>query len=126
MVKASPEQSSGPLERQSRPPADAPAGTHASTHFDRFERRHFELWGITFFLLFVLAVVFAWISWDTIRWLPSQYKALPIGLVILVTLFGIYAWRRAQELSELRGLIRGLENARPGRQPTSNSISCSR
>jgi PAS domain S-box-containing protein len=109
MAKASPEPSSGPAERQSESPSAAPAKTHASSQFDHFERRHFELWGITFFLLFVLAVVFAWMSWDPIRSLPWYFKTRPFLLVILVGLFGAYAWRRAQELSELRGLLRGLE-----------------
>ncbi|MGA2484312.1 MAG: PAS domain S-box protein [Candidatus Acidiferrales bacterium] len=121
MVKASSEHSSSALERQGKPPADSPAGTNASSHFDRFERRHFELWGITFFLLFVLTIVFAWVSWGTIRSLPSRYEALPIGLVVLVGLFGAYAWRRAQELSELRGLIRGLEQ-REARPPSDQQL----
>ena len=64
---------------------------------------------MTFLLLVVLAVVFAWISWGTIRSLARHYEALPIGLVVLVALFGIYAWKRTQEISELRGLVRGLE-----------------
>jgi PAS domain S-box-containing protein len=30
-------------------------------------------------------------------------------LVVLVALFGMYAWKRTQEISELRGLVRGIE-----------------
>ena len=36
--------------------------------------------------------------------------ALPIGLVILVVLFGAYAWNKTNEISELRGLVRGIEH----------------
>jgi PAS domain S-box-containing protein len=80
-----------------------------SDRFEHFERRQGELWRLTFFLLFVLSIVFAVTSWDTIRSLAHRFEALPIGLVILVSLFGLYAWKRTQEISELRGLVRGLE-----------------
>jgi len=99
----------GPAQPRNGPPSDKPVSVDASMRFDRFERRHLELWAITFFLLLLLAVVFAWMSWSTLRSLPTRLEALPIGLVLLVALFGLYAWRRAQEVSELRGLIRGLE-----------------
>ena len=81
-----------------------------SDRLEQFERRQNELWRITFFLLLVLSVVFAWVSWDTIRSLAHRYEALPFGLVILVSLFGLYAWKRTQEISELRGLVRGIEH----------------
>jgi PAS domain S-box-containing protein len=80
-----------------------------SDRLEQFEKRQGELWRLTFFLLFVLSVVFAAISWDTIRSLAHRYEALPIGLVLLVALFGFYAWKRTQEISELRGLVRGIE-----------------
>src|ERR1700680_993612 len=83
--------------------------TAVSDRLEQFERRQSELWRITFFLLLVLAVVFALVSWDTIRSLTHRYEALPIGLVVLVVLFGLYAWKRTKEISELRGLVRGIE-----------------
>jgi PAS domain-containing protein len=84
--------------------------TPVSDRLEQFERRQSELWRLTFFLLLVLAIVFAVISWDTIRSLAHRFEALPIGLVILVVLFGLYAWKRTQEISELRGLVRGIEH----------------
>ena len=80
-----------------------------SDRLEQFEKRQGELWRLTFFLLFVLSIVFAVISWDTIRSLAHRFEALPVGLVILVALFGFYAWKRTQEISELRGLVRGIE-----------------
>jgi PAS domain S-box-containing protein len=80
-----------------------------SDRLEQFEKRQGELWRLTFLLLFVLSIVFAVISWDTIRSLAHHYEALPVGLVILVALFGFYAWKRTQEISELRGLVRGIE-----------------
>src|SRR6267378_3092165 len=83
--------------------------TPVSDRLEQFERRQSDLWRLTFLLLLVLSIVFAVISWDTIRSLAHRYEALPIGLVVLVVLFGLYAWKRTQEISELRGLVRGIE-----------------
>src|ERR1700730_12209491 len=83
--------------------------TAVSDRLEQFERRQSELWRLTFFLLLVLSIVFAMVSWDTIRSLAHRFEALPIGLVFLVVLFALYAWKRTQEISELRGLVRGIE-----------------
>src|ERR1700737_4398338 len=98
----------GPPHASKRPPA---AGHRApvSERLEQFERRQSELWRLTFFLLLVLSIVFAIVSWDTLRALAHRFEALPIRLVVLVTLFGLYAWKRTQEISELRGLVRGIE-----------------
>src|SRR6202047_59818 len=88
-------------------PAPRPA---ISERLEQFERRQSDLWRLTFLLLLVLSIVFAVISWDTIRSLALRFEALPIGLVVLVALFGLYAWKRTQEISELRGLVRGIEH----------------
>jgi PAS domain S-box-containing protein len=95
----------------SKRPSPGTGGRSAgiSERLEQFERRQSELWRLTFFLLLVLSIVFALISWDTIRSLAHRFEALPIGLVVLVVLFGLYAWKRTQEISELRGLVRGIE-----------------
>jgi two-component system NtrC family sensor kinase len=80
-----------------------------SSSFEQFERRQKELWSLTFLVLLVLAVVFAVVSWDSIRSLSRHFEALPIGLVVLVVLFSAYMWKKSQETSELRGLMRGIE-----------------
>jgi PAS domain S-box-containing protein len=81
-----------------------------SDRLEHFEKRQGELWRLTFFLLLTVSVVFAAISWSTIRSLAYRFEALPVGLVALVVLFGVFAWKRTQEISELRGLVRGLEH----------------
>lgn len=75
----------------------------------QFEKRQNHLWRVTLFLLVVFAVVFSAVSWNTIRSVARSFEVLPVGLVILVVLFGLYAWKRTQEISELRGLVRGIE-----------------
>src|SRR5271168_2034646 len=97
---------------QSSASAASPAEENRSSvsiRFEQFEKRLSELWRLTFLVLFVLALVFAWMSWDSIRSLAHHYEALPIGLVVLVLLFGAYMWKKTQEISELRGLMRGIE-----------------
>src|ERR1700730_2976139 len=76
-----------------------------SSRLEHFEKRQNELWRVTFLLLLVLAIVFAIASWDTVRSLTQRFEALPIGLVLLVALFGIHVWKRTQEISELRALV---------------------
>src|SRR4029077_2404380 len=92
----------------SRP--SVPGRGAVSERLEQFGRRQSGLWRLTFFFLLVLSIVFAMVSWDAIRSLAQRYEALPIGLVILVILFGLYAWKRTQEISELRGLVRGIEH----------------
>ena len=98
---------SSPTTKHSSSPREA--RSPVSDRLAQFAKRQSELWRLTFLLLLVLSIVFAIISWDTVRSLAHRFEALPIGLVILVALFGLYAWKRTQEISELRGLVRGIE-----------------
>jgi PAS domain S-box-containing protein len=96
----------------STPPSGAaPAASRpsVSSRLAQLEQRQGELWRITFLLLLLLAVAFAIVSWDRIRSLAIHYQALPILLVLLVVSFGYYAWGRTQKISELRGMVRGIE-----------------
>ena len=90
------------------PPQDARRSAISSS-FERFERRQNELWRLTFLILFLLGLAYAWTSWGSIRSQAVRFEALPIGLVVLVALFGAYMWKKTREISELRGLLRGLE-----------------
>jgi len=80
-----------------------------SSHFERFEKRQIELWRLTFLILILLVFAYALTSWGSIRALTHRLEALPIGLVVMVALFGVYVWKKTAEISELRGLMRGLE-----------------
>ncbi|HET7106391.1 MAG TPA: PAS domain S-box protein [Candidatus Acidoferrum sp.] len=83
--------------------------TPADERFERFEKRQQELWRLTFFVLFLVSAVFAWMSWDWLRSAKLHLEALPIGLVIMVALLGVYVWKKTQEIAELKGLVRGLD-----------------
>lgn len=80
-----------------------------ASSFERFEKRQHELWRLTFLILFLLVLAYAWTSWSSIRSLALRFEALPVGLVLLVVLFSAYLWKKTHEISELRGLLRGLE-----------------
>ncbi len=95
-----------PADRSSRR-----AEQHAAitSRFEQFEKRQSELWWLTRSVLFLLALAYAWTSWDSVRSLAHGFEKLPIFLVLLIILFGVYTWKKTQELSEMRGLMRGLE-----------------
>ena len=60
--------------------------TPADERLELFEKRQQELWRLTFFVLFLVSAVFAWMSWDWLRSTKFHLEALPIGLVVLVAL----------------------------------------
>src|SRR6266403_1716018 len=81
-----------------------------SARFEQFEKRQRELWLMAILVIVLLGVAYAWTSWDSVRSLAHHYEALPIGFVVLIVLFGVYMWKKTQEISELRGLMRGMEH----------------
>src|SRR6266700_4182708 len=98
-------------ETAGRSPQHANKQALISSRFEHFEKRQKELWRFTFAVLFALAVFFAWTSWASIRSFASRYEALPpVLLVVVIALFGIYMSKKSQEISELRGLMRGMEH----------------
>src|SRR5882762_10357269 len=100
-------------QRPARPSRGSPPGAEGrpsvTSRFERFEKRQSELWRLTFAVLFFLVVAYALTNWGAIRSMAHRYEALPIGLIALVALFGIYLWKKTSEISELRGLMHGLE-----------------
>ena len=100
-------------ERSTRPQGDQPRSaserSQLSSRLDQFEKSQSELWRLTFLLLFLISVGFAIVSWSTIRSLTQRLEPLLPGLVVIVVLFITYAWKRSREISELRGLVRGME-----------------
>ena len=58
------------------------------------------------FLAFALAVLL----WERLENIPFSLRAIPVGVLGLSVLFAIYAYGRRQEVSELKGLLRGLQD----------------
>src|SRR5271165_4617536 len=99
-----------PMKKDSTPRAvDSAESPSAPKQRDQLSRRERAVWRAALLLMGALALAFAATSWETIRAMPRNLEALPIGLVILVFLFVAYAWNKINEISELRGLVRGIE-----------------
>jgi uncharacterized membrane protein YcjF (UPF0283 family) len=82
-----------------------------SSRLEQFEKRQNELWRLTFIVLLLLGVAYVLTSWDAIRsfWHRFEAIAFSAGLFVLIVLFAVYMWNKNRELSEMRGLMRGLE-----------------
>ena len=61
------------------------------------------------FLVF-LSVALAALLWERLETVPYSLRAIPIGILILSILFAVYAYGRRREVSELKGLLRGLQH----------------
>ena len=57
----------------------------------------------------LLAVALAGLLWERLENIPFQLRAIPIGVLVLSILFAVYAYGRRREVSELKGLLRGLQ-----------------
>lgn len=98
------------MNKIATPRPDAPADSPSvASERDHLTRREHGVWRAALLLLGLLAMAFAAVSWDSIKKMPNHLEALPVGLVILVFLFVAYAWRKTNEIAELRGLVRGIE-----------------
>jgi PAS domain S-box-containing protein len=90
---------------------ESPSTPEGRDHLGQRER---SFWRSTLLILAILAAAFAATSWESIRSMPARMEALPVGLVVLVFLFVIYVWRKTNEVAELRGLVRGIEQRANG------------
>lgn len=98
------------MNTDSTPRADAQAESpSAPSERDQLSRRERGVWGAALVLLSLLAVAFSATTWESIRSISHRMEALPIGLLVLVFLFVVYAWTKTNEIAELRGLVRGIE-----------------
>jgi PAS domain S-box-containing protein len=87
-------------------------GADAASHWQQLERKESELWRYSLLLLVLLAAALAASTWGPLRELNQhRLEALPIGILVLIALFGVYVWRRQLEIVKLRGIIRGLEQS---------------
>ncbi len=87
-------------------------GDSLGSHWEQLDRKESELWRYSLFLLILLGGALAVSSWGPLRELRQQhFEAVPIGIFVLVALFGVYVWKRQLEIVKLRGVIRGLQES---------------
>src|SRR5215475_11683667 len=85
------------------------------------EREESQLWRWALGLILLLAAAVAYFSWQQLQNLPYRLWAIPAGLFLLSVLFAAYAFGRKKEVSELRTILKGLEE-RSGATPTEEQL----
>jgi len=73
------------------------------------EREESQLWRWALGFMVLLAVALAALLWERLENIPYSLRAIPIGVLALSILFAVYAYGRQREVSELKGLLRGLQ-----------------
>ena len=73
------------------------------------DREESQLWRWVLLFLVFLSVALAGLLWERLENIPFSLRAIPIGVLTLSVLFAAYAWGRRREVSELKGLLRGLQ-----------------
>src|SRR5579864_1547431 len=87
-------------------PVNVPRPPRPSGNFDREES---QLWRWVLSFLILLAVALAGLLWERLDNIPLHLRAIPIGILVLSILFAVYAYGRRREVSELKGLLHGLQ-----------------
>jgi PAS domain S-box-containing protein len=112
------------MDDRSLPAGSAPATSGAVSpemRADHLASKENRLWRLALLVLMTLAVGLAVTSWDEIHSRTPEWSVLPIGLVVLVALLGLYIFRKVGEIGELRGLVRGMEQ-RAAAPPDMNQL----
>ncbi|MBZ5529127.1 MAG: PAS domain S-box protein [Acidobacteriia bacterium] len=77
--------------------------------FEQFDRRQHLLWRSAFFLLLALALGLTWSAWQTSLFATFPARAIPLLVVLLVVVLGLYLWKKTEEITSLRRLLRELQ-----------------
>jgi PAS domain S-box-containing protein len=85
------------------------------------EREESQLWRWALALLILFATAVAALSWQQLKDLPYRLTAIPVGLFVLSVLFAAYAFGRRREVTELRHLLRNLQD-RAGVVPSEEQL----
>jgi two-component system NtrC family sensor kinase len=75
----------------------------------RLEREESQLWRWALGLIVLLAAAVAALSWQQLENLPYRLWAIPAGLFVLSILFATYAFGRKREVSDLKQILKGIE-----------------
>jgi len=104
-----------------RTPDDNSAPKKSGPVPGRLEREETQLWRWALGLIVLLAAAVAYFSWEQLKNLPYRLWAIPAGLFVLSFLFASYAFGRKREVSDLKQLLRGLEE-RSGATPSEEQL----
>src|SRR6202049_4837779 len=88
---------------------DSPNPSRTPRPPGNLEREEAQLWRWALGFMVLLAVALSGLLWERLENIPYQLRALPIGILALSVLFAVYAFGRRREVSELKGLLHGLQ-----------------
>src|SRR5262249_18132622 len=83
---------------------------HPNNPGGNLDREESQLWRWILGFMILLAFALAVLLWERLETIPYQLRAIPIGVLALSILFAVYAYGRRREVSELKGLLRGLHD----------------
>src|ERR1700730_10353440 len=88
---------------------DPPNASRPPRSPGNLDREESQLWRWALGFMVLLAVALSALLWERMDNIPFQLRAIPIGVLVLSILFAVYAFGRRREVSELKGLLHGLQ-----------------
>ena len=85
------------------------------------EKEEARLWRLALLFLILLAAGLAALMWERLQAIPYHLGAIAPGLLILAVLFAAYAYGRQREVSELKVLLKDLQD-RVGVTPSEEQL----
>jgi len=101
--------------------ADQNSSSGARRSQNHLDREQTRLWRIALWFLVLLAVGLAALMWERLQNIPYHLGALAPGLLVLVVLFAAYAYGRQREVSDLKILLKDLQD-RVGVAPSEEQL----
>ncbi len=74
-----------------------------------FEQEESQLWRWLIGFIILLAVALSALLWERLETIPYSLRAIPIGVLTLSLLLVVYAYGRRREVSDLKVLLKGLQ-----------------
>src|SRR6516225_313134 len=88
---------------------------------DHLEREENRLWRLAMWFLVLLAVALSALLWERLESVPYHLGAIAPGLLLLAVLFAAYAYGRKREVSDLKVLLKDLQD-RVGVTPSEDQL----
>jgi PAS domain S-box-containing protein len=95
-----------------------PGSQRSPGHLEQEENR---LWRLALWFMVLLAVALAVLLWERLEAVPYHLGAIAPGVLVLAVLFAAYAYGRRREVSELKVLLKDLQD-RVGVAPSEEQL----
>src|ERR1700730_13195708 len=89
--------------------SDPPNASRTPRPSGNLEREESQLWRWALGFMVLLAFALSGLLWERLENIPFSLRVIPIGILGLSVLFAVYAYGRRREVSELKGLLHGLQ-----------------